>query len=39
VPEFANNRPIYDALLDHDRQKKAEIELQQEIPAEIRGLS
>jgi len=40
VPEFANNRPIYDALLDLDRAKKAEkAALDEHQTIELRSLS
>jgi CIC family chloride channel protein len=40
VPEFANNRPVYDALLDQDRLRKAEkAGLNERQPAELRNLS
>jgi len=39
VPEFANNRPVYDALLDHDRLKTIETARQANEHAELRTLS
>lgn len=39
VPEFANNRPVYDALLDNDRMRKAVKISQQAPPADLRSLS
>ncbi|KAF1081780.1 MAG: Voltage-gated H(+)/2Cl(-) exchange transporter ClcA [Candidatus Rifleibacterium amylolyticum] len=39
VPEFANNRPVYDALLDHDRLKKIEKAREANEHAELRTLS
>lgn len=39
VPEFAYNRPVYDALLDADRLKKVEKIARQQLSTEIRSLS
>jgi hypothetical protein len=37
IPEFANDRPIYDALLEQDRCKKRPDRLQQK-PTALRSL-